>query len=81
MLKKYPTCWLAIPGVCTGASQEVHHRWPVAAGGTNDLYLPSGEAQLVGVCRKCHARVSVADSAPNGTRVLREPEPHPGVIR
>jgi 5-methylcytosine-specific restriction endonuclease McrA len=79
ILKRYPRCQLAIPGVCTVRSLEVHHRVDAADdGGDND-------ANLVGVCRECHRYVSARNSAArssanNGTRVLREKERHPGIL-
>jgi hypothetical protein len=84
ILRRYPHCQLCIIGVCTGKSVEVHHVVDAADGGPDTDYLPDGTPQLLGVCRECHryvsARRSAAKGGPNGRRVLREPEQHPGVL-
>lgn len=82
VLKRYPSCWLALPGICTVTSTEVHHVLPDSEGGT-DAEFVNGQPQLVGVCAPCHRRVSARDSAARanlGTRVLRGKERHPGVL-
>jgi 5-methylcytosine-specific restriction enzyme A len=83
ILRRYPNCQLAIIGICTRRSVEVHHRVDAADGGPDTDFLPDGTRQLVGVCRECHryipARISAA-RANNGTRVMREKERHPGVL-
>ncbi|ABM13330.1 HNH endonuclease signature motif containing protein [Mycolicibacterium vanbaalenii] len=82
VLHRYPTCQLAIPGICVGTSAEVHHVTPDSEGGT-DAEFVNGQPQLVGVCSPCHRRVSARDSAARanlGTRVLREKERHPGIL-
>lgn len=83
ILRRYPHCQLCIIGVCTITSTEVHHLIDVADGGPDTDFLPDGTRQLVGVCRECHRHVSARNSAArahNGTRVMREPERHPGLL-
>lgn len=80
ILRRYPTCQLAIPGVCTGRSVEVHHHVVDAADGG-----PDEEWNLRGVCRECHRWLSARRSAERaagarGGRHLREPERHPGIL-
>lgn len=82
VLRRYPTCQLAIPGICTNTSTEVHHQRPAAEFAPDDPNVDS-EDGLVGVCAPCHRRVSARDSAARanlGTRVLREKERHPGIL-
>jgi 5-methylcytosine-specific restriction enzyme A len=79
ILGRYPNCQLAIPGVCTGRSVEVHHRVDAADGGPDD------DHNLTGTCRECHRYLSARRSAQRaagarGGRHLREPERHPGVL-
>ena len=77
VLKRDPMCKLAIPNVCTGRSEQVDHRIDAADGG------PDEEWNLQGCCTASHryksARRSAARAKP-GTRVLREPERHPGIL-
>lgn len=85
MLKRYPTCQLAVPGICTGRSTQCHHVIDAADDGPDVEFLPDGTPQLVGVCARCHRYVSARNSAArsgalNGTRAMREPERHPGVL-
>ncbi|MBB2990256.1 5-methylcytosine-specific restriction endonuclease McrA [Mycolicibacterium iranicum] len=82
VLRRYPTCQLTIPGICTVTSTEVHHRQAAADFSPDDPNVDN-EDGLVGVCSPCHRRVSACDSAARanlGTRVLREKEPHPGIL-
>lgn len=82
ILKRDPVCKLAIPGVCTGASDQVDHIVDAADGG------PDTDENLQGCCAPCHryksARASAARSlgkgGMNGSRVYREKEIHPGVL-
>jgi 5-methylcytosine-specific restriction protein A len=90
ILKRYPQCQLAIPGVCTGTSTQVHHLRDAADfDNPNDPRIDAeqidGRPQLIGVCAPCHRHVSARRSAArssalNGTRVLREKERHPGIL-
>jgi hypothetical protein len=88
VLRRFPVCQLALRGVCTGNSTQVHHVLDAADGGSDDDFNPDGTPQLVGVCAECHRYVSARRSAarsrgkggPNGSRVLREKERHPGVL-
>jgi 5-methylcytosine-specific restriction enzyme A len=83
VLRRYPACQLAIPGICIVTSTQVHHVQDAADGGPDAEFLPDGAPQLVGVCAPCHRRVSARNSAARsnvGTRVMREKERHPGVL-
>jgi 5-methylcytosine-specific restriction enzyme A len=55
ILKRYPQCQLAIPGVCTGTSTQVHHLRDAADfDNPNDPRIDAeqidGRPQLIGVC-------------------------------
>jgi hypothetical protein len=63
ILRRYPHCQLAIIGICTGKSVEVHHVQDAADGGSDDDFNPDSTPQLVGVCRECHRYVSARNSA------------------
>lgn len=88
VLRRYPHCTLNIPGVCTITSTQVHHLRDAADfDDPNDPRIDAenidGQPQLVGVCKPCHTYVSARRSAArssalNGTRVMRQPERHPG---
>lgn len=78
VLKEFPYCWLRLPGICTGKSEQVHHVLDAADGGTDD------PANLRGVCRACHTRHSAQVSQKRATESAwdwkRKPEKHPGVL-
>jgi 5-methylcytosine-specific restriction protein A len=74
ILRRYPTCWLALPGICTGTSTQVHHVVDAADEGPDD------DVNLVGVCRPCHTHYSARASARRAWDWQRKPEKHPGVI-
>jgi len=80
ILKRDPECRVRIPGVCSLKSTQVDHIIDVADGG------PDEDFNLQGCCAPCHAYKSARTSAagsrggPNGSRVLREKERHPGVL-
>ncbi len=83
ILRRYPHCQLAIHGICTGRSFEVHHiRDAADYDDPNDQRIDASSG-LVGVCSECHRWLSARRSAARanvGTRVLREKERHPGVL-
>ena len=62
VLKRYPHCWLALPGYCEGASVQIHHVVEAEDGGPDTDYLHDGTPQFVGVCARCHQRVSAQRS-------------------
>lgn len=80
VLKRDPVCKLTITGVCIHRSTEVDHIRDAADDG------PDTDDNLQGVCAECHlyksARRSAARSrgGPNGSKVMREKERHPGVL-
>jgi hypothetical protein len=83
VLRKYPTCQLGIPGICSGKSVECHHLRAAADFDDPDDPRIDREEGIVGVCSACHRYVSARHSAARanpGTRVLREPERHPGIL-
>ncbi|MBB2770546.1 UNVERIFIED_ORG: 5-methylcytosine-specific restriction endonuclease McrA [Mycolicibacterium obuense] len=84
ILARYPTCQLAIPGICTRESTQVHHVIDAADGGPDAECLPDGTPQLVGVCKPCHTRVSAQRAQKRSVAAAwdwkRRPEPHPGVL-
>jgi 5-methylcytosine-specific restriction enzyme A len=77
ILTRDPICTLAIPGVCTGISTEVHHVIDAQDGG------PDTDDNLVGVCKPCHVRVSAQRSQKRAVASAwdwkRRPEKHPGI--
>lgn len=78
ILAKWPQCWLAIPGRCTGKSTEVDHVIDAEDGGS-DL-----DENLRGACRECHEYKSAVNSQ-RRSMASREvwktdPRPHPGVL-
>lgn len=82
--RRYPNCQLAIIGVCTRYSVEIHHAIDAADNGPDTDFLPDGTKQLVGVCRECHRWVSArrsaarAKAAQNRRRTaVKPPEPIP----
>jgi hypothetical protein len=85
ILRRYPHCQLAIHGICTGRSVEVHHiRDAADYDDPNDPAIDA-ESGLIGVCRECHRWLSARRSAERaagarGGRHLREPERHPGIL-
>ncbi|MGB8502754.1 hypothetical protein [Mycobacterium sp.] len=84
ILRRYPTCTLAIPGICAGVSVECHHVIPAADFDDDDPRIDA-EQGIVGVCRECHRWLSARDSAERaararGGRHLRTPERHPGIV-
>jgi 5-methylcytosine-specific restriction enzyme A len=78
ILKRDPMCKLQIAGVCTGRSEQVDHIIDAADDGPDEKW------NLQGTCAACHRYKSACRSAakggPNGRRVLREPERHPGIL-
>jgi len=78
ILRRDPVCQLAVPGVCTGRSEQVDHCIDAADDG------PDEDWNLQGVCAACHRHKSARRSAARanvGTRILREPERHPNAQR
>ena len=51
-------CTLAIPKVCTGRAQEVHHQLGISTTGHDPRYL-------VAVCRACNLHVGDPTAAPD----------------
>ncbi len=84
VLKRYPYCWLRIPGVCTEKSTQVHHT--VDAEDFEDPNDPEIDSLdlLVGVCKPCHTLHSARGSQKRSVRAAnewkRKPERHPGII-
>lgn len=78
ILAKWPRCWLAIPGRCTGKSTQVHHVIDAEDGGSDK------DDNLRGVCEPCHthhsARQSQKRSVAKQNEWKRRPEKHPGVL-
>lgn len=78
VFKSYPYCWLAIQGICTHKSEQIHHVIEDADGGTNEL------DNLVGVCKACHTYYSAHDAQKRSVKAAwdwqRKPEKHPGVL-
>lgn len=84
VLHKHPICWLGLPGICTGKSEEVHHTLEVAdMDGPNDPRVRE-ESLLVGVCKACHTRHSAQQSQKRAVNAAwdwqRKPEKHPGLL-
>jgi 5-methylcytosine-specific restriction protein A len=82
VLARYPQCWLAHPGRCTGVSSEVHHVIRAADFLPDDPnidaeFLPDGRPQLVGVCEPCHRH----ETNLQASDWKRKPEAHPGILR
>lgn len=78
ILDRYPRCWLAYPGRCTGVSTEVDHVIDAEDGGSDD------DENLRGACHPCHeyksARNSQRRSVAKQTEWKRKPEQRPQVI-
>ena len=78
ILRQYPACWLALPGICVGKSTQVHHIVEHVDGGTDE------DGNLVGVCEPCHTRHSAQQSQKRAVDATwdwkRKPEKHPGVL-
>jgi 5-methylcytosine-specific restriction endonuclease McrA len=78
ILARYPTCQLAIPGICIEKSTQVHHLIDA------EDFGPDTDDNLVGVCKPCHTRVSAQRSQKRSVAKAwdwkRRPEPHPGVL-
>src|SRR5690349_9839691 len=79
VLRKYPTCWLNLPGICLVQSTQVHHKVDAADHGPDDPN-PDREDNLVGVCEPCHTKHSASTSAKRSWSWKRKPEKHPGVL-
>lgn len=75
ILRDHPFCALALPGICTGRSEEVHHVIDAQDGGGDD------DANLTGVCRACHRRHSARRAQQRATASAwdwkRRPEQRP----
>ena len=84
VLAKWPQCWLAIPGRCTGKSTEVDH--VIDAEDFADPNDPAIDAfeNLRGACHECHEYKSAVNSQRRSVAKQNEwkrrPEKHPGVL-
>jgi hypothetical protein len=81
ILKRYPQCWLALPGRCTGTSTQVHHVIAASEFLPDDPRIDQeyidGKPQLVGVCAACHR----TETSRQQNAWKRVPERHPGILR
>ena len=78
ILRAWPQCWLAYPGVCTGKSTQVDHVIDAQDGG------PDEDHNLRGACKPCHGLKSARNSQKRSTakrmEYKRQPERHPGIL-
>ena len=61
-IRKHPLCEICLAEGKAVPAEQVHHRQPLAAGGTND------EANLQSLCASCHSRVSAKSGERWGKR-------------
>lgn len=80
VLHDHPFCALALPGICTGRSTQVHHICDAADfADPNDPRIDAYD-NLTGVCAPCHTKHSAQQSARRSWDWKRKPEKHPGIL-
>ena len=75
ILRRYPTCTLAIPGICAGVSVECHHVIPAADFDDDDPRIDA-EQEIVGVCRQWHRWLPPATGRTGGKSTRRASSAH-----